>query len=199
MSDLPVVPGIDSGRIPDNGEWMDDSKGDAALFVEFYKNAVDGKDHVRIIIPGDRLTQPDHEATPYYQQRFRQQWRVYKGELDQFHGQTRIETVAWIDPGMIRDLKRAEIHTVELMASMGDGAIEGTGMIGLFDLRKRAQQHLAETAKSSEYNELKDENASLASQIKELQDQMQAQMEGQAAKAPEGQGRGPGRPRKVDA
>ena len=129
---------------------------------------------------------------------------MYKGELDQFHGQTRIETVAWIDPGMIRDLKRADIHTVELMASMGDGAIEGTGMIGLFDLRKRAQQHLAETAKSPEYSELKDQNASLASQIKELQDQMQAQMEGQAAKAPEGAGptarrRGPGRPRKVDA
>ena len=189
IGELPAPPSL-GDKIPSNGQWIVDREGDDALHVEFYQHPVDGEDHVRIVIPGDDRNQPDYLATAHYQMRFARQWAIYKGQLDEFDGQTRIETVAWIDPGNAREMKRWNIHTVEQLANMSDSSIDAANMLGLMKFRARSQQHLAEQSKSSAYDELKQENAGLSTQLQSMQEQMDT-LAAQLEK------RGPGRPRKT--
>ena len=202
IGELPAPPSL-GDTVPKNGQWIVDRDGDDALHVEFYKHPVDGDDHVRIIIPGDDRTKPDFLATPHYQMRFARQWAIYKGQLDEFDGQTRIETVSWVDPGNVHEMKRWNIHTVEQLAGMADSAIDAANMLGLLNFRARAQQHLTEHQKSTAYDELKQENAGLATQLQAMQEQMNTltaarESAEEMMKDPIGkpQKRGPGRPRK---
>ena len=168
MSDLAEITINKDNYDPNQGvQWIDD--GDKALHVEFYKNPVDGQDHVRITFPGDDKSRPDFLATEHYQRRFPRQWKVYKGELEEFAGQERIETVSWIDPGLLHDMKRADIHTVEQLANMSDGSIDSTNMIGLMAFRARATQHLEEKAKSSQFDSLQAQNAELIKRLEKLE------------------------------
>ena len=199
IGELPAPPSLD-GTEPKNGQWIVDRAGDDALHVEFYQHPVDGADHVRIVIPGDERNQPDYLVTAYYQMRFARQWAIYKGQLDEFDGQTRVETVAGIDPGNVREMKRWNIHTVEQLAAMSDSSIDAANMLGLMKFRARAQQHLAEQSKSTEYDELKQENAGLATQLQAMQAQMDQLLPSQE-KPIRGEKpikRGPGRPRKIE-
>lgn len=188
MSDLPSVPNLDSFGDLENGQWLEDRRGDEALHVEFYQNPVDGLDHVKIIIPGDERTQPDFIADESYKARFPRQWAIYNGQLEEFSGQTRVETVAWIDPGTVGEMKRNRIHTVEQLANMSDSSMDQANMLFLRKFRERAKKHLEDTAASSGYDELKAQNETLAKQIEALQEQIN-----QVA-VPK---RGPGRPPKV--
>ena len=169
MGDLQAALSLnDDNYNPNQGvQWIDD--GDKALHVEFYKHPVDGQDHIRITIPGDDKTRPDYLATDHYKLRFKSQWRIYKGELEEFAGQERIETVAWIDPGLVHEMKRASIHTVEQLANMSDSSIDSTNMLGLMAFRERAKEHLAEKEKSSQYDELQAQNEELVQRIQNLE------------------------------
>ena len=90
--------------------------------------------------------------------RFPRQWKIYDGQLEEFAGQTRIETVAWIDPGTVGEMKYNRIHTVEQLANMSDSSMDQANMLFLRKFRERAKKHLEETAASSGYDELKAQN-----------------------------------------
>ena len=175
-------------REPRNGELVGD-KDDSKLFVQFYLNPTDDLDHVKIMIPGDKHHQPDFIADDRHKRRFPIAWRIYKGELAQFHGQTRLETVAWIDAGNVREFKNLEIHTVEQLAGMSDGTLSTAGMMGLRRFREKAIKYLAETEKTSAYDEVKSENADLKERLGKLEAMMTAQSTDVSK-------RRPGRPRK---
>ena len=64
-------------------------------------------------------------------------------------------------------MKRADIHTVEQLANMSDSSIDSTNMIGLMAFREKAKEHLAEKAKSSQYDKLAAQNAELVKRIGE--------------------------------
>ena len=164
MSDLATLTLTQENYDPNQGvQWIDE--GDRALHVTFYEHPVDGQDHVKIEYPGDDKTVGDFLATDHYQRRFRRQWREYKGELQEFSGQARIETVAWIDPGMMQEMKRANIHTIEQLSEMSDSSIDSTNMLGLMRFREKAKEHLAEKAKSSQYDKLAGQNAELLQRL----------------------------------
>ena len=152
MSDLATLTLADNGYGPNQGVQGDDA-GDKGLHVTFYKHPVDGQDHVEVVIPGDNKTVIDELADDRYKMKYPRQWAIYKGQLEEFAGQIRIETVAWVDPGMIQDMKRANIHTVEYLSEMSDSSIDSTNMIGLMAFREKAKQHLTEKAKSSQFDE----------------------------------------------
>ena len=180
MSNLPSVPELDF--IPENGQWIEPDKADEGLNVKFYKNPVTGEDHIEIRNPGDERTVHDTTATDYYKMRFRRAWDNYQAQLDNYAGQIRIETVSWIDPGTMTDMKRYGIHTLEQLSQMSDSSISQTNMIGLMSFREKALKHLADQQKSSEYDELKATNADLMKRLEALE---------QTNK------KGPGRPRKA--
>lgn len=169
-AELPPVPTMEELERADlaNAQMLRDAKGDDALFVEFYRNAADGQDHVRIIIPGDERTQPDYLANDYYKRRFHRQWAAYQGDGEQFSGQTRIEEVAWIDPGTASDMRRNRIYTLEILANMSDGQISSTNMMGLMALRQKAKDHLRSQEKVAEFDKVRMENAALQQQLQEL-------------------------------
>ena len=139
------------------------------LHVTFYKHPVDGQDHIKIEFPLDDKMVVDELADDRYKMRFPRQWSIYKGQLEEFAGQVRIETVTWIDPGMIQDMKRANIHTVEYLAEISDSAIGSADMIGLMAFRQKAKEHLAEKAKSSQYDTLQAQNAELMKRLEKLE------------------------------
>ena len=123
---FPEVPTLN--REPRNGELVG---GDGSnLNVRFYLNPSDDKDHIEIMIPGDKHHRPDFIADEHYQRKYMREWKIYKGELSEFHGQTRLETVAWIDPGNVREMKHLNCHTVEQLAGMSDGTLSTAGMMG---------------------------------------------------------------------
>ena len=168
MSNLAEITLTEDNYDPNQGvQWID--AGDKGVHAEFYRHPVDGQDHIRIEFPGDTKSIPDFLATDHYKRRFPRQWRVYKGELEEFEGQIRVETVSWIDPGMVHDLKRASIHTVEYLANMSDASIDSTQMIGLMAFREKAKEHLAEKAKSSAFDSLQAQNAELVKRLEKLE------------------------------
>ena len=169
MSELPSVPKWSDSDIPENGQWMEPDKADEALNVRFYKNAVTDLDHIEIKNPGDERTVQDTEATDWYKMRFRRQWENYQSALDNFAGQTRLETVNWVDPGMCKEMIRFGIHTVEQLSQMPDSAISQTNMIGLMALREKALSHLDSLKKSSDYDELKSTNEELLKRLEALE------------------------------
>ena len=169
LSELPSVPKWSDSDIPENGQWMEPDKADEALNVRFYKNAVTDLDHIEIKNPGDERTVQDTEATDWYKMRFRRQWENYQSALDNFAGQTRLETVNWVDPGMCKEMIRFGIHTVEQLSQMPDSAISQTNMIGLMALREKALSHLDSLKKSSDYDELKSTNEELLKRLEALE------------------------------
>ena len=131
-------------------------KGDKNLNVTFYHNQVTDKDHVKIVAPGDPHSIFDYEVEPRYIQRFRRQWELFKNEKDQLHGQTRIESVAWIDPGIIPKIKAYGIQTVEHLAAMADGTAGNEGAIlGLTKLRGKAREFMRNKKKAQLYEDIK--------------------------------------------
>ena len=170
---LPAVPSLEGLGEINNGQYIEDVRGDEALYVEFYHNPVTDKDHIKIKIPGDERTVIDTIADERYKHRFARKWENYKGGGGQFDGQTRIETVAWIDPANVSIFKHNNIHTIEMLAGISDGAIGQTNMVGLMALRERAKKHLAETKKASAYDELKTENDNLRQRMESLEAMVQ--------------------------
>ena len=176
LEELPGVPPVGGDIIPRNGSTVQHTAGDASLAVRFYQYAVDGTVHIEIRFPGDDRTVVDREAHDGDKQRFAAHWNAYKNQSDQFAGQTRLEMVAWIDPGSASEMKRHGIHTIEQLAGLTDDTIGQSKMMGLTVFRTKATEHVKNSQASSELDGLR-------ARI--------AQLEQNAAKP-----RGPGRPRK---
>ena len=153
VDELPGAPPMQQGREPRNAQWMPYGH-EADLQVTFYRCAQDGKDHCKVQVPGDKHLVVDDVAEDRHKTRFAREWAIYRQELDEFAGQTRVETVAWIDPATVAELKHAGIHTVEQLASVSDATISTAGMIGLLDLRRQARSHVEAKRRVAGYEPL---------------------------------------------
>lgn len=113
------------------------SEEDRSLIVEFYRHPVDGLDHIRMRIPGDKLYVPDFVADERYQARFPRQWAAYKEHRDQFEGQTLLDDIGWIDSAMKAHLAEHAVKTVEQLAGIQDAMLHGLG-VGVRTARDKA-------------------------------------------------------------
>lgn len=165
--------------------------GDENLYVEFYKNPEDGKDHIKMRIPGDKHFAPDFLADERYQRRFPQQWEAYQNQNDQFEGQTRLEEVAWINEGMRHHLQSFGVFTIDALAKVIDGNLSNIGH-GARELRERAKEHLATAQKAAAFDTAQAEKAELQGTLEAMQKQM-AEMQKQLAEQqkPKRRGRQP--------
>ena len=96
------------------------------LPVEFYHNAVDNKDHIRVYVSKNSI--PDWVVDESHKQRWPDQWRAYETESDQFAGQTRLEDVPWVDGVVVAKLRTAGIRTLEGLAEANDNTISHLGI-----------------------------------------------------------------------
>lgn len=147
-------------------ERMAPNKDDEALFVEFFRHPIDGKDRIRIRIPGDNLVEPVFMADDYYKARFAAQWQAYSSDRSQFAGQTMLIDCGWVDVGLREHLNYHGIKTVEGLALVSDGNVERLGP-GFLALRNKARDEIAARRKAKEYDAVKAEMEALRAQVSE--------------------------------
>lgn len=123
--------------------------------------------------------------------RYGEQVKLFKAGLGAETQGTPLKDLIGMTPATIMNLRARGIHTIEMMADMPDAA--GHDLMGFWELRQRAKDHLAKREKEAPMVKLEAmqqayeaENASLRRQLEELKALVSEQPEK----------RGPGRPPK---
>lgn len=174
---------------------------DRNLHVEFYMGAVmDGprseasghpvfmdKPFIRIHVPGDQNTVIDTKVTPYYQERFKDEFRSFMAGSEAGIAGWRLKEWPVISAAQVKNLEFLSIHTVEQLAGLSDTQVQKVGMGGT-DLRAKAQAALAAATDGAV-------PAAQAAENKRLQDEIEA-LKAMIAGASTEERRPPGRPRK---
>lgn len=175
---------------------------DSRLAVKFYKRAVKleqesneaGRpifkdfDFVRIMIPGDNLTEIDTYAQESHKQRFPRQWLQYQTTQESSNQMIGTPVSEWplISQSQAEELKGIKFHTVESIANASDQQLQRIGMIAgmsphAFRDKARVFLNLAtESAEASKREEelaqLREENAKIKAETEAKIAEMQQQM-----------------------
>jgi hypothetical protein len=127
---------------------------DHKLHVQFYlkpilmagQSEVEGRpifkdiEHVRVLVPGDKLNIIDRIASPEDKQRFAAHYAKFQaGKGDEVIG-TRLEAVPWMTRSKVEEYKFFGVHTVEQLANANDQV--GQKFPGFNQDRLKAQQFL---------------------------------------------------------
>ena len=187
---------------------------DARLAVQFYKKSVKqdiasdeaGRpifkefDFVRIMIPGDNLTEIDTYAQDSHKQRFPRQWAHYQNQVvnhEDIVG-TPIDQWPQVTRSQADELRGLKFHTVESIADCSDQQLQRIGMVaGMspynFRLKAKAFLNLANDSaevahREAEMQALKQENAKIKEEtdakLAAMQEQMSALLAAVAEKTP---------------
>ena len=187
---------------------------DARLAVQFYKKSVKqdiasdeaGRpifkefDFVRIMIPGDNLTEIDTYAQESHKQRFPRQWAHYQNQVANHEDIIGTPLDQWpqITRSQADELRGLKFHTVESIADCSDQQLQRIGMVaGMspYNFRLKAKAFLnlatdsAEVAqRQAEMQALKAENdkikAETDAKLAAMQEQMSALLAAVAEKTP---------------
>jgi hypothetical protein len=187
---------------------------DARLAVQFYKKSVKqdmasdeaGRpifkefDFVRIMIPGDNLTEIDTYAQESHKQRFPRQWAHYQNQVANHENVigTPLEQWPQITRSQADELRGLKFQTVESIADCSDQQLQRIGMVaGMspFNFRLKAKAFLnlandsAEVAhREAEMQALKQENVKIKEEtdakLTAMQEQMSALLAAVAEKTP---------------
>jgi hypothetical protein len=187
---------------------------DARLAVQFYKKSVKqdmasdeaGRpifkefDFVRIMIPGDNLTEIDTYAQESHKQRFPRQWAHYQNQVANHEDVIGTPLDQWpqITRSQADELRGLKFQTVESIADCSDQQLQRIGMVaGMspFNFRLKAKAFLnlandsAEVAqREAELQALRQENdkikAETDAKLAAMQEQMSALLAAVAEKTP---------------
>lgn len=180
----------------------DISNPDSRLTVKFYKRPVKLEDEsiaqgrpifqefdfIKILVPGDALTEIDTYVTEGHKSRFPIQWANYmnrQGSELSFNG-TPLSEWPQISVSQAEELKGIKFHTVEAIAHASDQQLQKIGMIAGMsphNFRERAKTFLnlakesADVSKrDEELAQLREENAKIKSETEAKLNLMQEQM-----------------------
>ena len=187
---------------------------DARLAVQFYKKSVKqdiasdeaGRpifkefDFVRIMIPGDNLTEIDTYAQESHKQRFPRQWAHYQNQVSNHEDIIGTPLDQWpqITRSQADELRGLKFHTVESIADCSDQQLQRIGMVaGMsphnFRIKAKAFLNLANDSaevaqREAELQALKAENdkikAETDAKLAAMQEQMSALLAAVAEKTP---------------
>ena len=187
---------------------------DARLAVQFYKKSVKQDDasneagrpifkefdFVRIMIPGDNLTEIDTYAQESHKQRFPRQWAHYQNQVSSHEDiiGTPIDQWPQVTRSQAEELRGLKFHTVESIADCSDQQLQRIGMVaGMspynFRLKAKAFLNLANNSaevahREAELQALKAENdkikAETDAKLAAMQEQMSALLAAVAEKTP---------------
>ena len=187
---------------------------DARLAVQFYKKSVKqdiasdeaGRpifkefDFVRIMIPGDNLTEIDTYAQESHKQRFPRQWAHYQNQVANHQDivGTPLEQWPQVTRSQADELRGLKFHTVEAIADCSDQQLQRIGMVAGMsphNFREKAKAFLNLATKSAEVSQreaelqaLRQENdkikAETDAKLAAMQEQMSALLAAVAEKTP---------------
>jgi len=175
---------------------------DSRLAVQFYKRSVKqdiasdeaGRpifkefDFIRIMIPGDNLTEIDTYAQESHKQRFPRQWAHYQNQVSNHQDIIGTPLDQWpqVTRSQAEELRGLKFHTVESIADCSDQQLQRIGMVaGMsphnFRLKAKAFLNLATDSaevaqREAELQALKEENAKIKSETEAKLDAMQEQV-----------------------
>ena len=187
---------------------------DSRLAVQFYKRSVKqdmasdeaGRpifkefDFVRIMIPGDNLTEIDTYAQESHKQRFPRQWAHYQNQVaghEDIIG-TPLDQWPQVTRSQAEELRGLKFYTVEAIADCSDQQLQRIGMVaGMsphnFRLKAKAFLNLANDSaevahREEELQALRQENdkikAETDAKLAAMQEQMSALLAAVAEKTP---------------
>ena len=178
------------------------SNPDSRLAVKFYKRPVELKnesiaqgrpifqefDFIKILVPGDALTEIDTYVSDAHKTRFPIQWANYmnrQGSEESYSG-TPLSEWPQVSASQAEELKGIKFHTVESVAHCSDQQLQKIGMIAGMsphNFRERAKTflNLAEESagiskREEEITQLKEENAKIKAETEAKLAAMQEQM-----------------------
>jgi len=180
----------------------DISGADSRLAVQFYKRSVKqdiasdeaGRpifkefDFVRIMIPGDNLTEIDTYAQESHKQRFPRQWAHYQNQVTGHEDIIGTPLDQWpqVTRSQAEELRGLKFYTVEAIADCSDQQLQRIGMVaGMsphnFRLKAKAFLNLATDSaevaqREAELQALKEENAKIKSETEAKLAAMQEQV-----------------------
>ena len=187
---------------------------DARLAVQFYKKSLKqdmasdeaGRpifkefDFVRIMIPGDNLTEIDTYAQESHKQRFPRQWAHYQNQVANHEDivGTPLEQWPQITRSQAEELRGLKFHTVESIADCSDQQLQRIGMVaGMsphnFRLKAKSFLNLANNSaevaqREAEMQALRAENDKIKEEtdakLAAMQEQMSALLAAVAEKTP---------------
>jgi len=187
---------------------------DARLAVQFYKKSVKQEDSsieagrpifkefdfVRIMVPGDNLTEIDTYAQESHKARFPRQWAHYQNQMGSHEDivGTPLEQWPQITRSQAEELRGLKFHTVESIADCSDQQLQRIGMVAGMsphNFRQKAKAFLnlandsAEVAqREAELQALRQENdkikAETDAKLSKMQEQMEALLAAVAEKTP---------------
>ena len=171
---------------------LDSSEAGRPIFKEF--------DFVRIMIPGDNLTEIDTYAQDSHKQRFPRQWAHYQNQVANHEDiiGTPLEQWPQITRSQAEELRGLKFHTVEAIADCSDQQLQRIGMVaGMsphnFRLKAKAFLNLANDSaqvahREEELQALRQENAKITAEtdakLSKMQEQMEALLAAVAEKKP---------------
>jgi hypothetical protein len=175
---------------------------DARLAVQFYKKSMKQEDasneagrpifkefdFVRIMIPGDNLTEIDTYAQESHKQRFPRQWAHYQNQVAGHEDIVGTPLDQWpqVTRSQAEELRGLKFYTVESIADCSDQQLQRIGMVaGMsphnFRLKAKAFLNLANDSaevaqRESELQALREENAKIKSETEAKLAAMQEQV-----------------------
>jgi hypothetical protein len=144
---------------------------------------------IKIVVPGDALTEIDRPMYEHDKNRFPLQWASFlnrQGEEQNYSG-TSLKEWPLITKSQAEELRGLKFHTVESIAMATDQAIQKIGMLaGMspYSFREKAQSFIKMakegadvSAREAELNALKEENAKIKAEAEEKYQKQQTQIE----------------------
>lgn len=166
---------------------------DKTLFVQFYERAVlspfesaqagrpvhVAMDYIKIMVPGNKLSNVDTIASPEYQRRFPRQWEAYKSGKAQTVVGTLLSSWQELSITTAADLNAMGIQTVEQLAGISDTI--ASKLPGAATLRDKAEAYLEAAKDAAIATRLAEQTEQQAAVIADLQEQL-AELRAQVAK-----------------
>jgi hypothetical protein len=190
-------PSLASGEVVGNGDVRGVSYGnDAGLYVEFRKEPVhmeflsteagrpiyEDRDFIKLYVPGDKTKVVDRPVklevwgdVPSDPQRFPRQWEAFKSGNAAAMTGTPLTEWPLITGAQRAMLAAANIHTLEQLAAVHDGALDGLGHGGRM-LRDQAVARLASAQDDAFQTKMVAENSELKVKMAEMEARMKEQM-----------------------
>lgn len=162
---------------------------DQSVYVKFYMRPVlneaksneegrpiyDDREYVEIRTPGQQNNVVQRPVTDMDRQRFSRPYALFKaGESEQIVGTPLVE-VPWITRSQVEELAHMRIRTLEGLANVSDGVC--SQYAGMYKLKQRAQQAIADAKESAPFQKLQAENDEMKSKLASLEQVVREQSE----------------------
>jgi hypothetical protein len=144
------------------------------------------RDHIRIIIPGDRNSIVERLATDEDRKKYDEEYSLFKAGADE-DGQmsgTPLSQWAAIRPALAKEFQAQNIRTVEQLASLNDSGKQAFGM-GALEWSAKARAYLDQAASSGAVEKYAAENVALRGEVAALKAEfaaLSARVEGRASR-----------------